>query len=185
VVIDIVLQKILIGKGILYMPDTKRFEPWLVLKYGGRRDYHELLSVMRFVRPSILVTSWAVEMFENLLLPRTEVEQSLVKVLISELGFSKHATYAAVIRQADRVGLKLCHESVGPELRVQYVDPPKNEYLHVAMIPIETSDGVNRGFCLYEEPANLRLAINGYPARGDRLFSPDALFLFALPNVKK
>lgn len=69
----------------------------------------------------------------------TEVE--LVVCSVAELGFKDGATRKDIYVRAQELGLDLCPPEVGPQLRLQYTDQPKGEWLVIAMEPITDSDG--------------------------------------------
>lgn len=72
---------------------------------------------------------------------KTEIQVDLVNVSVAELGFKDGATRADIYKQALELGLELCPNEVGPQLRLQYKDQPKGEWLLIAMEPIIDSDG--------------------------------------------
>ncbi len=69
----------------------------------------------------------------------TEMEVELVVVSNAELGFENDATVAETYARAKELGLDLCPNEVGPQLRLQYKDQPKGEWLLIAMEPIISS----------------------------------------------
>ncbi len=70
-----------------------------------------------------------------------EVEVNLVLVSVAELGFKDGATRRDIYARAKEFGLELCPAEVGPQLRFQYKDQPKGEWLLIGMEPITGSDG--------------------------------------------
>jgi hypothetical protein len=70
-----------------------------------------------------------------------QTEVDLVIVSVAELGFKKRTKREDVYAQAKKLGLQLCTPEVGPQLRLQYTDQPDNDWLTIAMEPIEGSDG--------------------------------------------
>jgi hypothetical protein len=73
---------------------------------------------------------------------RTKSELDLVVVTAVDLGFAKGSTPVAdIYRRAMQVGLELCPAEVGPQLRLQYVNQPLGEFLHIAMAPVATWRG--------------------------------------------
>lgn len=76
----------------------------------------------------------------------TEQEVKLVIKSVAELGFAQGATYTDIKAKAKEIGLDLCPAEVGPQLRLQYLDQPKGEWLIIAMEPIAASDGNLRLF---------------------------------------
>lgn len=71
----------------------------------------------------------------------TEMDANLVIVSVGELGFKDGATRKDIYERAQSLGLSLCPAEVGPQLRLQYTDQPKNEWLVIGMEPITHSDG--------------------------------------------
>ena len=71
----------------------------------------------------------------------TETEVNLVVVSVAELGFKEGATRKDIYERAISLGLELCPNEVGPQLRLQYKDQPNGEWLRIAMEPISVSDG--------------------------------------------
>lgn len=69
----------------------------------------------------------------------TEVE--LVVASVAELGFKDGAPLRGIYVRAQELGLDLCPPEVGPQLRLQYSDQPKGEWLGIAMEPIADSGG--------------------------------------------
>ena len=65
----------------------------------------------------------------------------LVLLSVAALGFGQGGTLADVHTRAVRLGLELCPEEVGPQLRLQYRNQPVGEFLHVAMKPQRTYGG--------------------------------------------
>ena len=66
-----------------------------------------------------------------------ETEVELVRVSVAERGFKNGATRKDIYQRAQELGLELCPNEVGPQLRLQYKDQPYNEWLH-------HRNGVNR-----------------------------------------
>jgi hypothetical protein len=78
----------------------------------------------------------------------TKKEVELVNVSVAELGFKEGARYADICKRANELGLDLCPAEVGPQLRLQYKDQPKGEWLLVAMEAITSSRGDLDVFCV-------------------------------------
>lgn len=70
-----------------------------------------------------------------------ETKLDLVVVSVAELGFKDGATPKQIYARAKELGLDLCPAEVGPQLRLQYKDQPKGEWLVIAMEPIALADG--------------------------------------------
>lgn len=68
-----------------------------------------------------------------------KMSADLVKVTAEELGFKEGARRTEIYQQASILGLSLCPNEVGPQLRLQYMDQPSNESVSIAMELIEKS----------------------------------------------
>jgi hypothetical protein len=68
-----------------------------------------------------------------------EIEVDLVIKSVAEIGFANGATRKQIYERAIGLGLQLCPAEVGPQLRLQYLDQPKGECLHIAMDSIVVS----------------------------------------------
>ena len=92
-------------------------------------------------------------------------------ISVEDLGFKDGATYKDIYKRALEVGLQLCPAEVGPQLRVQYNDQPRGEWLFIGMGPITGSVGDSRLFSVrhgYDDLwLNARYGNSGYFWRGD------------------
>jgi hypothetical protein len=70
-----------------------------------------------------------------------KVDVDLVVVSVAELGFPNGAKLSDIYASAKKRGLELCPNEVGPQLRLQYKDQPKDEWLVIGMEPIAVSAG--------------------------------------------
>jgi hypothetical protein len=105
----------------------------------------------------------------------TETEADLVVVSVEELGFKDGATRADIYNRAKELGLELCPSEVGPQLRLQYKDQPKGEWLLIAMEPIAVSDGRLTVFDVEHVGDGLWLDCHGRP---DRFWGADYRWVF-------
>ena len=71
----------------------------------------------------------------------TEMELDLFNVSVAELGFKDGATRRDIYMRALKLGLELCPNETGPQLRLQYQDQPRGEWLPIGMEPIRYSNG--------------------------------------------
>lgn len=60
--------------------------------------------------------------------------QKLIKASTIELGFRKNDPYEKIMRKVKSIGSRLCHLSVGPEVRLGYQERG-NEILVIATLP--------------------------------------------------
>ncbi len=89
------------------------------------------------------ISDWAGDIMskKEFTVAKKETEVELVVASVAELGFKDGAKYSAICERAKNFDLNLCPAEVGPQLRLQYTDQPKDEWLHIAMEPITDSDG--------------------------------------------
>lgn len=68
----------------------------------------------------------------------TEVE--LVVASVAEVGFKKDEPLRDFYARCQKIGLALCTPEFGPQLRLQYTDQPRGEWLNIAMEPVTSLD---------------------------------------------
>jgi hypothetical protein len=114
-------------------------------------------------------------------LSRTKSKVDLVVLSVSELGFRKRgASLNDIFARAQALGFELCRPEVGAELRLQYLDQPRGELLHIGMQPIATYDG---DFVELEiEHGSWGLLLSGYNAGAVDVIYQSALFVFVKPR---
>jgi hypothetical protein len=108
-------------------------------------------------------------------------ELNLVLVSVAALGFGPEGGSLADIHvRALRLGLELCPEEVGPQLRLQYRNQPVGEFLHVAMKPLRTYHGTPTDFSLANSGAGL--ALLGGSADPELVIAGNVRFVFVRPS---
>lgn len=128
---------------------TVNFKVWKKIKIGNLEDIDFLK--MGFMRNASRVCDWAdyviFTMPPGFELSSTEKEISLIKVSKADLGLEENSTDSEAIEKAEKLGLELCPEEVGPQLRIQYSNQPEGERLRIAMKPIS---GIDRRAHVFE-----------------------------------
>ena len=66
-------------------------------------------------------------------------EVELVIASVADLGFESGANRKDIYNRTNDLGLDLCLSEVGPQLRLQYKDQPRGEWLLIGMRPISDS----------------------------------------------
>ena len=128
------LKKVL--AEVLCLPAPKQeFKVWKTIKLGTFKNAADFYCALkkadcntRYHGHSIFGTGFTVSFEEN--------EISLVRVSVEELGFKEGATHESICRRAQALGLDLCPAEVGPQLRLQYKNQPKGQFLLIGMLPI-------------------------------------------------
>jgi hypothetical protein len=105
----------------------------------------------------------------------------LVLLSVAALGFGQGGTLADIHARAVRLGFELCPEEVGPQLRLQYLNQPVGEFLHVAMKPQRAYGGELIDFTLANSGAGLSLL--GGSARPDLVVARNVVFVFVRPSA--
>ena len=126
------------------MPETApEFKVWKTIKLGtkGLKTADDFRKAIKSAGMNI--GDWGNDILGKpaFTVSDTEVEVDLVNVSVGELGFKRGAPRKDIIAKALSLGLELCPNEVGPQLRLQYADQPKGEWLLVGMEPIAVSDG--------------------------------------------
>src|SRR5262245_52733463 len=81
-----------------------------------------------------------------------------------ELGASIDVSLHEIYARAVALGFELCPAEVGPELRVNYLDQPLDEFLRIAMKPVALYSGALVAFTVGNGGAELLLGgRNGHP----------------------
>jgi hypothetical protein len=113
---------------------------------------------------------------------RTKVDLDLVVVSVAELGFGPDgASLRDIYARAGTFGLDLCPAEVGPILRLNYLDQPLGEFLHVAMRPVATYGGELVDFTLGNGGSTL--LIIGGDAHPDVVLTGGVRFVFVRPRA--
>jgi hypothetical protein len=82
----------------------------------------------------------------------------LVVLAVSDLGFEEEGpSLAEIYARARELGFELCPAEVGPQLRLQYLNQPLGEFLHIAMAPIAIFGGESADFTVANGGAGLIL----------------------------
>lgn len=91
-------------------------------------------------------------------LSKMKRDLDLVVLTPADLGLAgQHVAAATVYTRAEMLGFALCPAEVGPQLRLQYLDQPLGEALHIAMQPIARYTGEPTIFTIMNGGAGLLL----------------------------
>jgi hypothetical protein len=94
----------------------------------------------------------------NFSVSKTKTHIDLVLLSVAELGFEgESAPLAEIYSRATQLGLEPVPAEVAPQLRLQYLDQPVGEFLHIAMKPLATERGDFVGLSLANGGAGLLL----------------------------
>ena len=110
---------------------------------------------------------------------KAKMELDLVVLTPADLGFDGSTPIADIYRRAEHLGLELCPAETGPQLRLDYVNQPVGEFLHIAMLPIATYDGDPVDLTVGNGGAGLVLL--GGVGRSDLKLHSSVKFVFVRP----
>ena len=109
----------------------------------------------------------------------TDIDLAIVSV--PEIGLPDGGTYADILANAAKVGLRPCPLEVAPHLRLDYLDQPAGPYLTVASLELRPGPDTPNGFYLrrLDDGPWLR----GYESGPENIYPPDfTKFVFLLPD---
>lgn len=169
------VQRFLSGETVVKIANPPEFEIWKTIKLGTSlktaKDFRKALK-----RSGNRIGDWGDDILGQsaFTVSKSEVEVDLVNISVTELGFKDGAIRKDIYDRALELGLELCPAEVGPQLRLQYADQPKGEWLRIGMEPIADSDGDLLVFyVVHDSDVRWLLGDLGHPDRfwfGDRRF---------------
>ena len=151
---------------------------WKTITIGKYKGANAVRAAIDTAPCPIAMGDWADEILGRPAFPFSRAKLDITRrVSAAELGFgpdgaSLHDIYA----RADTFGLDLCPAEVGPILRLNYLDQPLGEFLHVAMRPVATYGGELVDFTLGNGGSALLLI--GGDAHPDGVFTGAVRFVF-------
>lgn len=122
------------------------------------------------------ISDWAVNILERVPLPSESETIEVVRLRISELGFTKPTTLRNILEAGKKRGLKPCLPVDGVAIRIDYPDQPLNEIVWLAMEPIKDSAGGWRVLNVHRDAHGLWLWTCWYDL--DSVWSPGHGFFF-------
>jgi hypothetical protein len=123
---------------------------------------------------------WGKDILDKAVFTSRYREVDLVIKSVEELGFENGATRSQIYERAIGLGLQLCPSEVGPQLRLQYRNQPKDEWLLIGMQPVVDSDKVPSLFVVAEGGDNLWLT--GDRGSANIRWKPQGRWVFIKPR---
>jgi hypothetical protein len=133
---------------------------WKTIAIGAYKGVDAVRAAMETAPCPIALGDWADEILGRPSFPfsRKPTELDLVVVSVADLGFGDQgAALRDIYVRALASGLELCPAEVGPVLRLNYLDQPPGEFLHVAMRPVARYTGELVDFTLGNGGSDLML----------------------------
>lgn len=156
-----------------------KFKVWRTIKLGtGLKTADDFRKALK--KSGNRISDWANDILGQpgfkASVAQAPTEVDLCIATTAELtGKSEGGTTAEVLAGIKRVG-DLCPAEVGPQLRQQYPDQPKDEWLLIGMEPITASGGVPEVFGV--EPGGGELWLCGSDGDPDFFWSGDYRWVF-------
>ena len=138
------------------LPTALETPIWKTITVGGSKGVNAIRAAIETAPCSIWISEEADEILGRPAFPfiKAPVELDLVVLSVSELGFGNRASrddaeLGASVQvslhdiyvRAVSLGFELCPAEVGPALRLDYLDQPLGEFLHIAMKPVARYTG--------------------------------------------
>lgn len=168
--------------GELVVKEVERkFEIWKTINLGtGLKTTGDFCKAMK--NGGINISDWVSDILGKPAFTTTAeaAEVDLVKVTVAELGFKEGARRDQIYGRAKELGFEICLPEVGPQLRLQYLDQPKGEWIFVGMEPILDSDGGPSVFCVGRNDSGLGL--RGHWGSSGYVWDPAYQWVFVLPR---
>ena len=158
--------------------NVKEFRVWKTVKVGTHKDAKALKQAIQ--ENGLRVSDYAADIMakSELTLSAEESTLDLVNVSAADFNFTGRTPLRYIFARAFDFGLSLCPAEVGPQLRLQYLDQPNDEWLSIAMEPIADSDNGRDIFLVtHEDDGRWLRTDSGDPIN---LWNPEDRFLFVL-----
>jgi hypothetical protein len=163
---------------------------WKTITVGGSKSVNSIREAMETAPCRIQIGDDANEILGRPAFPfiKKPIELDLVVLSVFELGFGDQASRKAVqvslheiYARAAALGFDLCPAEVGPALRLNYLDQPVGEFLHIAMKSVARYTGELVSFTVGAGGAELLLVGgNGDP---DVMYPAVVRFVFVRPRA--
>lgn len=164
------------------------FQPWKTIKIGtGIKDADGFCEAIEKAKMCISKLGHYNEFAESHFdVATAEQELDLVLISLADLSFTEPVrSLSPIYERAGKLGLELCPQEVGPQLRLQYRDQRDGEFISVAMEPIKYPVFGRYVFAVHCADSVLYLhCFYGYdrPVGGGTVWYPDSLFVFVSPR---
>lgn len=163
-------------------PKVPEFKVWKTIKLGvpGLKTADDFRAALEAAGHKI--GNWGSDIMgkKEFTVDDRETEVDLVVVSNADLGRPEGCTRAKTYELATKAGLLKCPAEVGPQLRLQYPDQPKGEWLLIGMDPIPDSNGNLRVFYVGRDGDDLWLI--SYDGGPDDHWDGDTLWVFVCPR---
>ncbi len=178
----------LLSGDLVVVEAVRRLKTWKTIKLGtgGLKTAGDFRRILRSGKFEItewtseILGDWAFEVADE------ETEVDLVRVTVGELGFREGARLKQLYGCAQELGFQLCPPEVGPQLRLQYKDQPKEDSVFVGMEPIAGKGGGDDALVFTLRHINSILLLDSYSISNvehyNSPFRPELAWVFVRPR---
>lgn len=172
------------GQAVI-VAEPRQFKIWRTIKVGtGLKTADDFRQALKGKGYWISDPASDVLAQEAFTVATKEAEVDLALVPIGKLGFRDLGNYGTaygdICARILRLNLELCEPEDGPQLRLQYPDQPKGEWVVMAMKALRDSDGHLRLF--YVEHHGNGRGLYGYGGDPDDRFDRSDQFVVRVPR---
>ena len=169
---------------------TLQWTIWKTIQLGGYKDADAFRKAIK--QAKMKISDYADDILGKpaFKVSSEKIEIILARKTVTELGFSNGATYKTIcesvvgkttIIDGVEYEITLCPNEVGPQLRLQYANQPKGEWLRIAMEAITDSSGDRRLFRVEQSVDGLWLDCSN--GNGDNFWDGYYAFVFCLRKI--
>ena len=175
------VDRFLRGELVVAVPTPPEFSIWKTINLGtGLKTADDFRNALK--KSKNRIGDWGNDILGKpaFTASETEMDVDLVNVSVADLGFKDGAYRRDIIAKALELGLQLCPAEVRPQLRLQYADQPKGEWLVIGMEPITDSDGRLHVFGVGHD--NDERWLSGYYGSPGHFWGAAHRFVFVRPS---
>jgi hypothetical protein len=158
---------------------------WKTITVGGSKGVNAFREALETGPCQMAIADDADEILGRPAFPfiKTPVELDLVVLSVFELGFGDETSLHDIYARAEALGFELCPAEVGPALRLNYLDQPPGDFLHIAMNPVAKYNGALIDFTVAKGYGSVGFLLLGGDARSDRIQLGRDRFIFVRPRL--
>jgi hypothetical protein len=158
---------------------------WKTITVGGSKGVNAIREALETWPCHMAIADDADEILGRPAFPfiKTPVELDLVVLSVFELGFGDEASLHDIYARAEALGFELCPAEVGPVLRLNYLDQPPGDFLHIAMKPVAKYNGALIDFTVAKAYGSVGFLLLGGDARPNMMLPGADRFVFVRPRL--
>ena len=166
-------------------PTASEATIWKTITVGGSKGVNAIRVALETAPCHMTIADDADEILGRPAFPfiKTPVELDLAVLSVFELGFGRGTSLHDIYARAVALGFELCPAEVGPALRLNYLDQPPGDSLHIAMKPVALYNGALIDFTVAKAYGSVGFLLLGGDARPDGMQPGTDRFVFVRPKL--